>query len=261
MPHDRGGHGLEVVQKDPVERFRIECFGERHRLDDVHEEDRDESAKLHRRAHVRSLVEKQRVVLAQDRRLELAELVAWIDAELVDEDLTRSAVCRERVGLPPRPIESEHQLCARTLSERLRLDERFELRDELGVTTQGEVGVDALLEHDRAELLESRDLVLRERLVEEVRECRAAPEAERLAQRALRSDRIAAHERGAPLLRQPRETVDVDVFRCELEHVPGRTRCEHRPERLPELGDVDLNCVPRRFRWLARPECLDEAID
>ena len=48
-----------------------------------------------------------------------------------------------------------------------------------------EVGVDPLLEHDRAELLEPRDLVLRERLVQEVGERGAAPERERLAKRAL----------------------------------------------------------------------------
>ena len=141
------------------------------------------------------------------------------------------------------------------------MDERLELRDELGVPAKREVGLDALLEHDSAELLETCDLGLGKRLVEEVRERRAAPEGERLAHRALGGDRIAAHERGAPLLRQSREAVDVDVFGRELEHVPGRTRCEHRPERLPELGDVDVNCVPRRFRWLARPERLDEAID
>ncbi len=66
---------------------------------------------------------------------------------------------------------------------RLRLNERLQLGDELGVPAEREIGLDPLLEHDRAELLEPGDLGLRERLVQEVRERGAAPEAERLAER------------------------------------------------------------------------------
>ena len=213
MSHERSGDRLEVALEDPSERLGIECLGERHGLDDVDEDQRDEPAKLHRRAGERSLFEQQRVVLAQDCRLELAELGAGIDAELVDEGLTRSAIGGEGVGLPTGAVEGQHELGTRTLAERLCLDERLELRDELGVAAQREIGVDALLENDRAELLEAGYLVLRERLVEEVRERRPTPESERLAHRALGGDRIASCERGAPFLREPHKAVDVDVLR------------------------------------------------
>ena len=185
VSRDRRRDRLEVALQDAPERLGIERLGERHRLDDVDEEDRDEPAELHRRPGERRLLEQERLVLAEDRGLELAELGARIDAELLDERLARGAVGGERVGLPSRAVEREHELRARALAQRLGSDERLELRDELGVAAERKIGLDPLLERDRAELLEPRDLGLGERLVEEVGERRAAPERERLAERTL----------------------------------------------------------------------------
>ena len=196
VSRERRGNGLEVALEDTSERLGIERPRERHRLDDVDEEDRDEPPELHRRPRERCLLEQQRVVLAEDRGLELAELGAGVDAELLDEGLTRGAVRGERVGLPARAVEREHELRARALAERLGLDERLELGHELGVSAEREVRLDALLDRNRAELLEPRDLGLRERLVDEVGERRPSPESERLAKSALRSRGIASLERG-----------------------------------------------------------------
>ena len=160
----------------------------------------------------RRLLEQERLVLTEDRCFELAQVGPWIDAELLDERLPRGAVGGERVGLPARAVERKHELCARTLSQGLRGDERFQLGDELGVPPEREVGLDPLLERDRAELLEPRDLRLRERLVEEVGERGTAPERERLAQSALGRDGISAFERGAPILCEPREAVEIDAL-------------------------------------------------
>jgi hypothetical protein len=63
---------LEVAPQHRAERLGVERLGERHRLDDVDEEDRDEPPELHRRPRERRLLEQQRLVLAQDRGLELA---------------------------------------------------------------------------------------------------------------------------------------------------------------------------------------------
>ena len=60
----------------------------------------------------------------------------------------------------------------------------LELGDELGLTAECEVGVDARLERGQAEFLEAADLGLGERLVGEVGERRSAPQAESLAQKA-----------------------------------------------------------------------------
>ena len=261
VPCDRRRDRLEVALKDTAERFGIECFGERHGLDDVDEEKRDEPPELHRRAYQRSLLEQQRVVLPQNRGLELAKLRAGIDAELVDEGLPRRAVRRKRVRLPPRAVERKHELGPWALAERLCADERLELRDELAMTTQGEVGVDALLEDDRPQLLESCDLGLSEGLVQEVRQRRAAPERERVAQRALGRGAVPSRERGPPFLCQPGEAVEVDALGLQLELVAGSARGDDLPQSLSKLRDIDLDGVGRCLGRIARPERLDQLVD
>ncbi len=47
----------------------------------------------------------ERRVLAENRLLELAELLAGLDAELLDERFARVLVRGERLGLPPGAIE------------------------------------------------------------------------------------------------------------------------------------------------------------
>ena len=83
------------------------------------------------------------------------------------------------------------------------------------MTAQCQVGIDALLDDDGSQLLEARDLRLRERLVDEVRERRSAPERERLAQGDLGRGCFAGLERSPPLLRQAREAVPSALRSCE----------------------------------------------
>ena len=173
------------------------------------------------------------VVLAENRGLELAQLRAGIDAKLLDEGLACSAVGSERVRLATRAVEREHELRAGALAQRLGLDERLELGDELGVTAQCQVGIDALLDDDGSQLLEARDLRLRERLVDEVGERRPAPERERLAQHDFGGGCVARLERGPPLLRQPGEAVQVHLLGIELEDVARRARRDDGAEGLP----------------------------
>ena len=129
------------------------------------------------------------------------------------------------------------------------------------MAAQREVGVDALLDDDGSQLLEARDLRLRERLVDEVRERRSAPERERLAQYNLGRGCLAGPERSAPFLRQAREAVHVHVLWIELEDVAWRAGGDDGAERLTELRDIDLDCMRGRLGWIARPERLDEPVD
>ena len=62
-------------------------------------------------------------------------------------------------------------------------DERLELADEVPRgSPELELGVDPLLEHRQLQLLEPRDLALREGLVAELLERRAAPEVKRVTE-------------------------------------------------------------------------------
>ena len=120
--------------------------------------------------------------MPQDRLLELVQRRARLDPELVDEQPPRLAIDLERLDLPAGAVERAHEHRAQPLAQGVRADECLELSDELGVAAECEVGLDPQLERPQAELFESRDLDLRERLVDEVGERRPAPEGESLAQ-------------------------------------------------------------------------------
>ena len=253
---------LEVAPQHGPEGLGVERLRKRHRLHDVDEENRDESAELHRRFDGCSLGQEKRGVLPENRGLEPFELRTGFEAELAGERFPRRAIRGERVGLTARPVEREHELGARALPQRLRSDEGFELRHELGVAAERKVCVHALLHRCDPQLLEAGDVGLGERLVGEIHERRAAPEGEGVAQRSPRSCRIASFERRAALVGQPREAMDVDVLSIHLEHVAGRARDERlRAQTLAELGDVDLHRVRGCLGRISRPEGLDEPVD
>ena len=132
--------------------------------------------------------ELERRVLGEDLPLELPQRRARLEPELV-ERRPRVAVGLERLGLPARAVEREHQLPAQPLAVRMLGDQRLELADELGVAAEREVGLDPLLERRQPQLLEPRRLDPRERLVVELGQRRPAPQRERLAQQARRRAR------------------------------------------------------------------------
>ncbi len=135
-----------------------------------------------------------RHVLAQDRRLQRSQLRRRLDAEPVDERGVRGPVGVERIGLTPAAVEGEHLLAAQPLAQRMLVHERLELAGDLRVPAAGQVGVDAVAQAGEPQVLEPRDLRRGEALAADVRQRRAAPELERLAQRRRRLPRLAARQ-------------------------------------------------------------------
>ena len=120
---------------------------------------------LGRRQTLRQL---ERGIVRKDLALQLPQLRPRLEAELVQEKRSSSLIRIEGVCLATRAVERKHQLRAQSLPERMLGHERFELRDERGMTALGEVSVEPLLEACKRELLDPRNLVLCERLVREV---------------------------------------------------------------------------------------------
>ena len=160
--------------------------------------------------------------LPQDRAVEPLQGRARLDAELVDECAAGVEVGLERLGLPPGAIEREHQLAAQPLAQRVLSDERLELADELGAGTLLEVGVDALLERVEPQLRQPADLARRERLEGKVRQGRAAPERERVAQQLGARARLESPCTDDELL----EAAQVEGVGVDLDAVAGRLRDE-----------------------------------
>jgi hypothetical protein len=179
----------EIPREDHSERLGVEPFGKSCRIAETGEDDRHELAHLaDPLGRRRPLAESVRLggqgrVLAQNRSLELAKCRSRLEAELFRQMLARCAVDVERLRLPPRSIERQHQLRGQPLAERLGTGEQLELADQLAVSAERKVGLDPLLERLKTQFLQTRDLALRERLVAEIGERLAAEERERVPQR------------------------------------------------------------------------------
>ena len=156
----------------------------------------------------------ERRILAQDCLLELTQLARGIDPELVHERTPSVLIDLERLRLPTRAVEREHQLCTQPLAQRMLANERLQLANERGLAALGEVGFDSVLETGKAQVLETFDLVPSKALVGEVRQRRATPEGERLA--------------GMPIFEEALKASQVELVFLDLQPIPGRTRDDAR---------------------------------
>ena len=98
---------------------------------------------------------------------------------------------------------------------RMLFDERLELGNERRMTPACEVGVDSGLDRRQAQLVETSDLGLRERLVGEVRERRPSPERERLAEGARGTLGVSGYAPAAPPLRRDGRSDRESIASCE----------------------------------------------
>src|SRR5262249_21256922 len=111
------------------------------------------------------------------------ERFARLAPELLVQQPARVLIGRERLRLPFRAVESEHELATKPLAKRMRLDQSLELGDELVVTPERQIGLDPLFDRRDPGLLEARDLGLSERVECEVCERGSAPERQSFEQR------------------------------------------------------------------------------
>ena len=108
-------------------------------------------------------------------------------------------------------------------------DERLQLDDELLVASELEIGFDPLLLGCEAQLVEPRDLGLREVRVAELREGRAAPQPERLPQLLGGELGLATSSRSPRLLERVMKDVGVELAALEAKAVSVAVRLERAP--------------------------------
>jgi hypothetical protein len=129
----------------------------------------------------------------------------------------RAPVRRESLRLPPRAIQGQHELTPEPLTKAVSLDERLELRNEVGIVAERKVSLDSLLQRQQAQLLEPHDLRLHGRLGRNVDERRPAPLCERFPQ--LRG--LCLRLRRSGLRQQRLEAGEVELSQLDLELVGG----------------------------------------
>ena len=207
----------------------------------------------------------ERRVLDEDRPLELLELDARLQSELVDEERASAAVDLESFRLPARPIQRKHQLRPEPLAVGVLLDERLELGDERRVAAECELGVDALLDRAEPHFFESLHLNARERLEFEVGKRAAVPQPLGTAQELCRSTRIAGGQRLACRRDQLLEELDVELVWLDPQEVsrcPGHEPrlVSHRGQHLAQARDVVSQRVIGGVHALLREEFCDEPV-
>ena len=181
--------------------------------------------------------------------MELAQLPARLDAELVDERPSGGLVDVERLGLPTAPVEREHQQRAEPLTQRMLGGERLELRDQVWPATEREICLDPFLENRQPPFLEAADLLPRETGVGDVGQGRATPQREGVDQLP------------APLAGEALETLGVELVGFDPDRVPGRPGRDPVPAQpSPEVGDVHLKRLLGGVRRALLPQGVDQPV-
>ena len=127
---------------------------------------------------------------------------------------------------------------------------------------QRELGLREQLQDGHAQVFQAQRLALREPLVREVRERRAAPQGERVLERLRRARRTARRELGAAVREVALEAVGVEGTGVELQLVAVLVRGDRRggAERPAQAGDVDLHGLRGRGRRLLAPQLVDQPV-
>ena len=205
----------------------------------------------------------ERRVLVEDLTLEPPQVLARLEAELLRERAAALLVGLQRLRLPTRAVEGEHELAPGPFAQRVLADERLELDDELLVASELEIGFDPLLLGGEAELVEARDLGLREVRVSELRQCGAAPERERLAQLLRRELGLAARASAPCVLERVPKDVGIELTALEVEAVSvavGLERSTRRAQSPTQPRDERLQRLQRRRGRRLAPEPVDEPV-
>ncbi len=199
--------------------------------------------------------------MGKDRLLELAQRLARLEAELVDERRARIVVGGERVGLPARPIQSEDQQLAQALAQRMLPNERLQLAHYLGVAAERQVRLETLRKRDQPQLLQPTDLVTCKVFEPKVREGGTPPELERLPQHTACLLGGTACKQRAASLEQALEPLPIERTFFDTDDVTERMRLDHAlAERLSQLRDPDLDCLARGRGRTLTPQGIDEPL-
>ena len=196
--------------------------------------------------------------MREDRRLELLQLAAGIEAEVLDQGAAHAAERVERVGLAPGAVERAHQLRVQPLAVGVLGRQRLELADERGVG--------AGRERRRRCAPPARRAADRRAGRPPPPRARAAARRRAAARGTARAPRASSADASPRLpgragTRDERlEALEVELARLERDRVARGVRDDPivRPERAPQPRDVDLQRLRRRRRRVLAPQHVDQ---
>ncbi len=152
--------------------------------------------------------------------MQASQRVARLQSQVVAQRPSRCLVRGERVRLAAAAVERQHLRLAVVLPVWMERHQGVELRDERPVPAELQVGVDPLVERDQARLLQVRELGVRNAVVGQVGQGRAAPEGERLAEQRRGGLGAGAGRACAELLEAP----EVELAVLDAQRVAAAVR-------------------------------------
>ncbi len=219
-------------------------------------------------------------VLAQDALLEVLQLGARVEAELLAEHVAGAAQRLERVGLTSRADQRQGQQRPQPLAQRVPRGQLLEVGGRGGVPAGGQGEAGAVLLGEQAELGQPVACGQRGGMVQQVGVRRAPPAGQcrverpsplpRGSRRAARPQQRDGRKPGVHVLDDRDEPLGVQRPVGQVQGVPARRAEEHlrrrarRPvglEGAAQAGDVRLQRGRRRGRRPIAPDQVDQLVD
>ena len=191
-----------------------------------------------------------------------------LDPQLGAQQAARGRELAQRIGLPPGPVQGQHELLAEPLPQRILPDQPGELRHHLTVTAEREHRVHVLLDCAQPQLVEPEPFGIRPRPRNPGQRA-ALPQVQGRAQLPGRGLKLPAAPGGQPvrLGQMMVECLGVQPPRFQPQQVPGPGGGQHLPGRPVRAArfqhpaqprDVDVDAVHGADGWILTPEPVDE---
>ena len=198
---------------------------------------------------------REHLVMAKDRRLEFAQRRGWFQAQFLAEGGPELAVDLQGLGLPAAAVQGEHELAAQPLAQRVPGHHPAEFGGERAGDAERQLRLVAFFQARQPEFFQPADLGLRERLVAEVGQRRAAPQRHRLVEQLRGLGRAARGERVPALEDELPELGGVQLGREDPQQVAGRGGDQAAGrQQPPQPGDRRLQRVRRAGRDVLAPQ-------
>ena len=203
----------------------------------------------------------QRRVVAKDRGLQISKCRTGVDAEFLGESLAHRRGDRERFGLPPRPVQRQHQLAMQPFAERMGENQSLEFGNHGMLLAQGEIGVNPVVQRNQSKFLQPRCLGTRKLGRAQVVEHRSPPQAERLTEHSGRVLSVTEPQRLLATFQQTLELGGVDLVGVDEQPVaglPGNQRIPrpHAGQPAPEMRHMGTQRDIRACGWRTAPQCI-----
>ena len=200
-------------------------------------------------------------ILAQDGGLEVDQLGARFDPELLDQGGARHGEGAEGVGLPAAAVLGQGEDGPAPLAERFLGDQRSGIGGDAPVVSGREAGVEQVLLDRAAQLLEPGRFAAAGCPAVERFIGTAAPGGQGALERRGRPVLVAGGGKGSAPLDHPLEPIDVDVVAGEREPVSAGSGLDGvGAEHLPQVCDADLDLLVRRRWGVVTPEGVGELV-